>query len=98
MAEGFEVDWDLLDGAGRRLLACSADVTAELGPRPVHPFGYGAAVLAAAARDLSDAMREQAICLDQALTGLGEGLRASARTYSDADALAAVRRMRMYLG
>ncbi len=97
MAQGFEVDWDVLDNAGRRLLGAGTDATVELGVLSLDPGAYGDARLASAARGLGDAMREQAMCLDQALTGLGEGLRASARTYSDADALAAVRRMRMYL-
>lgn len=97
MAQQVEVDWDVLDHAGRRLLGCADDVVPELSPHVVRTSAYGHAGLAAAALGLQEAMSGQMLRLQAALTGLGEGLRASAREYSEADAQAAVTRVAMFV-
>lgn len=96
MGHGFEVDWDLLGAAGNRLLHAADDVptlTAGL----TGAGAYGHPVLAASARALAEALGHQQLRLGQALEGLGDGLRDSARNYSEADAGAAVTRVEMYL-
>ncbi|MBX9244020.1 hypothetical protein ICW40_04255 [Actinotalea ferrariae] len=96
MGHGFEVDWDVLGAAGSRLLRVADDVptlTAGLSGAG----SYGHAVLAASARGLTEALGHQQLRLGRALEGLGDGLRDSARNYSDADAGAAVNRVEMYL-
>ncbi|WP_199422441.1 hypothetical protein [Actinotalea solisilvae] len=96
MAQGFEVDWDLLGRAGSSLLHTADDVVPGLGAPLRGRTGYGDPALAGAAALLGEAMHHQAVGLAQALAGLGDGLRASARSYSEADALAAVHRVEMF--
>lgn len=96
MTQGFEVDWDLLGRAGCSLLHAADDVGPELAARPRGTAGYGNAALADAAAALGGALHHQAVALEQTLIGLGEGLRAAARSYSEADALAAVHRGEMF--
>ncbi|WP_182112704.1 MULTISPECIES: hypothetical protein [unclassified Actinotalea] len=92
-----EVDWEALEHAGKRLLGCADDVAPELAPRIVRTSAYGHAGLAAAATALRDALGDQTVRAQLALTGLGDGLRSSAREYSEADVRAAVTRVAMYV-
>ena len=96
MAQGFEVDWDELAAAASRLLRFAGVVGEGRGRALPGTRDYGHRGLAAAARDLLDAWFWHEEGLRTALDGLGEGAKASARSYREADVDAAARRFRMH--
>lgn len=97
MGQGFEVEWDVLDAAGRRILSLADDVRGQTASGLRETTSYGHPELAAAVAGVARALAAQDFGLHLALEELGEGLRASARSYSDADALAAVAQSQLYV-
>ncbi len=97
MAQGFEVDWDVLDAAGRRILSLADDVHGQAASGLLDATSYGHRELIATGTEVARALAGQQFGLELALEELGEGLRASARSYSDADALAAVAQSQLYV-
>lgn len=97
MAGGFELESDALDQAGRRLLDLSGDARASAQWRLSESSQYGDTDLAAAGSELARALTAQALCFQLVLEQIGDGLRGSARSYSEADATAAIARAEMHL-
>ena len=89
MGSGFEVDWGSLNDAGSRLLMAADEVTASLDDRLGSLGHYGAAGLTRAVIELEVAWARHGVSTIWALEGLGNGLKESARRYTEADALGA---------